>query len=445
VSHPGDAGLPRRGRVPLVALDVTRMALAPVRRAPRGIDRVELAYGRHFLHRWPGRCVGVLPTAWGVRVYDRATLLRGLAAIEALWRETIAPDEDPILTRAKAFLAGEDLPALPRRSLKPGIWEQARGFFRLYSNTGILLGHSAARMLPESSIYLNVGQLEVFAPALAWLNRRPDVLSVFMIHDVIPLELPEHHTPFGIAMHERIVRNTARFARALIAPSHAAGVSVRRAVAPHGNADRPIYAGTLPPPPEFLVPAARDPVLEQARYFVVSGVIDAYKNHLLLLEVWKTLVARQGLSAPRLVIAGSPGVTGGAVLAWIERHPELRSHVLLAAGLSTGAMHSLVAHADALLMPSLAEGFGLPIVEALAQGTPVIASDIAAHREAGAGGDVTYLPPTDREAWLAAIAAFSGRADVTMNYRPKLWDDYFTELTAFLLAQTDASRSKTVS
>src|SRR6185437_15743439 len=105
--------------------------------------------------------------------------------------------------------------------------------------------------------------------------------------------------------------------------------------------------------------------------------------------------------------------------------------------LSTPALRNLIAGARALLMPSLAEGFGLPIVEALTQGTPVIASDIPAHREAGRGGEVVYLPLTDRSIWVRSIEALAREGSrqkraARQNYKPKTCEDYFSSIETFL-------------
>jgi glycosyltransferase involved in cell wall biosynthesis len=88
-------------------------------------------------------------------------------------------------------------------------------------------------------------------------------------------------------------------------------------------------------------------------------------------------------------------------------------------------------------MPSFAEGFGLPIIEALALRTPVIASDLATHREAG-GSYANYLSPMDGLGWLAAIRAHA-TDDVTAShvrafvrsYRPRTWSDYFQAVESF--------------
>jgi glycosyltransferase involved in cell wall biosynthesis len=422
----------------VLALDLTRLALGPVRFTPRGIDRVELAYARHFFSHWPSECVAVLPTIWGVRYFERERALRGLAELEKLWQETIEPSQDPVYLRTKSFLDGQALGAVwPRKGLNPTVLYQTRGFIRLLSTTGFTFGQSVGRKLPKGAIYLNVGQLEVFRPILVWLNKRPDVCSVFMIHDLIPIEFPEHHLPIGIRLHRSIVKNTAEFAKALIVPSDAVRASVHQAMLQQGRVDLPIHVELLPVPSEFLGPATNDPGLSNKLYFVVCGVIDSYKNHMLLLQIWQELIARHGMQAPKLVIAGSPGVTSRHVTDFIRDCNAIRGHVILSSGLSTRALRQLIINARALLMPSLAEGFGLPIVEALAQGTPVLASDIPAHREAGRGGDVTYVAPGDSEQWLSSIEAFAKTPRLVdrvqaRSYQPKTWNEYFLGIETFL-------------
>lgn len=428
-------------RAPALALDLTRLALAPVRRAPRGIDRVELAYARHFLNSWPGECYPVLPMPWGVRCYRRSQGIEFLRAIEDLWGEAKQNPEDHVYARTKAFLTGTAEP--PHKALagvKPSLFEQAGGFLKLLSVTGVPFGRPIARTLPSDAVYLNVGQLEVFRPFLRWLHRRPDVRAVFMIHDLIPLEYPEHHLQIGIRMHERIVRNTAEFAHALIVPSHAVSRSVSLELSKFGRDSIRTHVEHLAVAPEFLEPVAPDPQLSGTNYCVICGAVDSYKNHMLLLQVWKELVARHGGAAPKLVIAGGPGVSGGHVIAFLRDTPELADHVFFASGLSTGSLRQVMLNAKALLMPSLAEGFGLPIIEALAQGTPVLASDIPAHREAGVGGNVTYLAALEREAWLKSIEAASalvrspdGKAVPGAGvYAPRTWETYFAGIKKLL-------------
>jgi glycosyltransferase involved in cell wall biosynthesis len=420
-----------------LALDLRRLAAGGVRFSPRGIDRVELAYARHFLTRWPDDCFAVLPTVWGVRGFERERALRGLALLDELWRETVEPGQDEVYREAKRFLDGEAPAArLPERR-SPSVLQTTRAAFRALAATGFTFGRSIGRTLPRGSIYLNVGQLLLFRPSFSWLKRRPDIHSVFMIHDLIPLQLPEHHLPIGIRLHRAIVRNTAEFARALIVPSEAAANSVRRELAASDRPDIPIHVEHLAVPSEFLHAVTPDSELNRRDYFIVCGTIDSYKNHLLLLRVWTELAAAHGPRTPKLIIAGSPGVTSGEVLRYLSESAAICDHVLVASGLSTPALRQLIIGAKALLMPSLAEGFGLPIVEALAQATPVVASDIPAHREAGRGGAVIFLPPTDVAAWQhqsEQLATQRGRRDESSvpGYEPKTWEAYFSGVERFL-------------
>jgi glycosyltransferase involved in cell wall biosynthesis len=102
-------------------------------------------------------------------------------------------------------------------------------------------------------------------------------------------------------------------------------------------------------------------------------------------------------------------------------------------------MHALVAGARAMLMPSFEEGFGIPVIEALSVGVPVICSDIVAHREVG-GAAPDYLDPLDGLGWMQMINAYS-RADspertaqmarIETWLAPR-WSDYFDIITRLL-------------
>jgi glycosyltransferase involved in cell wall biosynthesis len=89
-------------------------------------------------------------------------------------------------------------------------------------------------------------------------------------------------------------------------------------------------------------------------------------------------------------------------------------------------------------MPSFAEGFGLPVIEALALGTPVIASNLAVFREIA--GDVpTFLEPNDVEAWVERIHAFlqddpdrERQLKEMAGYRAPTWQEHFERVEAWL-------------
>ena len=421
-----------------VALDLARLFIGPWHRTPRGIDRVDLGYARHFLQEWSGPCFATLPTPWGVRSFDRRCALDIVTAVDDHWRENGTADDDPALRAVKSWLGGRP-PDRPCTTRLEDRCRAARGFVRIFADAGFSFGRSAAGSLPFGTVYLNTGQIGLTLPRmLGWLNRRPDIAAVFMLHDTIPIEYPEFVPALSSRFHRKMVAAAARHAAGLIVTTSAAGASVKAELGRRGRPDIPVVAAPLPPAPKFLAPAASDPQLSAKPYFVVCGAIEPRKNHALLLNVWRELVRELGAAAPRLVVAGTRWCTSPSVAAALERSELLRDHVIEVSGLSTPALQRLVANARALLMPSFVEGFGLPIVEALACGTPAIASDLASHREAG-GAHATYLSPIDGVGWLAAIRAHAGRDGERMRaalagYRPWTWTDYFRRIEPFMVS-----------
>jgi glycosyltransferase involved in cell wall biosynthesis len=125
----------------------------------------------------------------------------------------------------------------------------------------------------------------------------------------------------------------------------------------------------------------------------------------------------------------------------------LRHHVIEASGLPTPSVKRLLMGARALLMPSFAEGYGLPIVEALAAGVPVIASDIAVFHEV-AGDRLVTIDPTDGPGWSAAICAFASEASAERraclariaDYAAPDWAPFFIKIEEFLVELEGAKR-----
>jgi glycosyltransferase involved in cell wall biosynthesis len=426
--------MPARRAAPRAVLhDLLRLFLGAADHTPRGIDRIDLAYARFLCTSWPGPCLGVLPTPLGPRLFDRARVLRGLDALERLWQEDTEPAADPVFAHVQARLAGQAVPpppAPPRHALTA-----VPRVCRLLAATGVAAGQGVAAA-PRGAVYLNVGQLGWAAPfTTRWLARRPDIRPVFMLHDAIPVERRDLVSGLGHWTHRMMLQAVARRAAGLIVTTGAAAASVRAALAARGLAPVPTVGIGLPVAPAFLGPPAPGPPLPPAPYFLVCGAIEPRKNLLMLLDVWQALRDRHGAAAPVLVVAGALARGGAPIQA---RLAAAGPHVVAAARLSTPGLRRLMEGARALLMPSLAEGFGLPIVEALALGTPVLASDLPAHREAG-GSFVTYLDPADRPAWTAAIAALAGDGAAlaaarrqAAAYRPFTEEAYFARAGAFL-------------
>lgn len=389
------------GRV--FAYDLTRLFLGPLSNTPRGIDRVDLALARHFFTTAASRNVGVLPTPWGVRVYDACRVTRGIAHLERVWGEAAEPSSDALWEVLAARLGGSHTqgPLIPA-----GAAPFAGRFRRMLgalAASGMSAGLPVRQALPGGAIYLNVGQIGLAVPIFHhWLDDRRDVTAVLMLHDVIPLDHPGQVAASSSRHHARMVRTAARHADGLIVTTTHALDRITAALGRLGRHQLPAFVRRLPLPQPFAAPGNAPDALTRGHYFVVCSTVEPRKNHALLLDVWRRLAARLGGATPHLVIAGAPGWKAREILSPIEESPLLRGKVHHVAGLSSPALAQLMRGAAAVLCPSLAEGFGLPVLEANALGVPTIASDIAAHREIADGATV-LLPPLEAGRWEAAI------------------------------------------
>jgi len=156
--------------------------------------------------------------------------------------------------------------------------------------------------------------------------------------------------------------------------------------------------GVRKPPVQTPTPADDD----SHPYFIMIGTIEPRKNHLLLLNVWRQLATDLGDKAPHLIIVGQRGWENENILDLLDRSPQIRRTVREFNRLPDAEMGRLLSGARALLLPSFAEGYGLPIVEALVAGVPVICTPLEPFREIG--GDVPdYRDALDGLGWQAAI------------------------------------------
>lgn len=390
-------------KTPPIAYDISRLFLAPAAAAPRGIDRIDLALACHVFR--PGRAaLGVLPTPWGVRAFSSDTVRKGLANLRRLWAEDVRPDDDARWTNLRRRMLGRPAERLDARLSFAGKCLRVGTHLR---ETGISLGHAVRKHVPQGSIYLNVGQIGLAAPFLFdWLERRDDVTAVLMLHDTIPLDFPDYVEPSSCAHHARMIRTAARHGHGLVVTTKHARQSVCDALARCEAPEMPIFARHLPLSQGFAAPASPHRDLAGQRYFVVCGTIEPRKNQAMLLRIWKRLAAEPGDGTPHLVIVGSHGYRSAEILAPVASDGDLARCVHHVSGLSTPALAQLLRGARALLVPSLSEGFGLPLLEARALGVRVLASDIPAHREVGEG-HAALLDSNDEEAWMSAILAAS--------------------------------------
>lgn len=307
-----------------------------------------------------------------------------------------------------------------------------RRFFQMAIQAFPLVRRSPRR---PGQLYLNLGHTGLDEPLLAqWIGRNR-IRAVFLIHDLIPLTHPEYCRPGEEAKHRRRMEHVLASASGLIANSQATIGDLRSFAASVGSAMPPSVVASIAgqPAQSSVVPRAFE-----RPHFVVVGTIEGRKNHRLLLHIWQRLAATYGARTPLLVIVGQRGWEAGTAIAMLDRASDLKSHVLELGSCGDEQLAAIIGGARALLMPSFAEGFGLPVAEALQLGTPVIASDLQVFREF-AGDIPTYVDPLDGIAWLNAIVAYIGESTererqqrAMAGYRAPDWPSHFKVVEEWL-------------
>jgi glycosyltransferase involved in cell wall biosynthesis len=378
-----------------ILIDVSRLVWrVSSGRLPTGIDRVCLAYIEHYRHR-----------AQAVIQWKAVRRILSPASSRALF--------DLLLSNAPHFRRALALQAL---RASPHLLRSEQGRNRLY---------------------LNIGHTGLDRAGLAKWMRKVDVRPVFMIHDLIPITHPEYCRVGETARHEKRVDLMLDTGVGIIGNSRATLDILADYARRRGRVPPPMLAAWLGATP---LPAQSQPNVEiQTPFFVTLGTIEGRKNHVLLLKVWQRLVAKHGPAAPRLIIVGQRGWENDEALAMLDGQSGLDGHVLELSRCTDADLAHYLREARALLFPSFAEGYGMPLVEALGHGTPVIASHLPVFRELS--GDIPdYLDPTDASGWLAAIEDYCrddsrARIDQTLrlaSYDMPDWAGHFVKVDRWL-------------
>ena len=218
---------------------------------------------------------------------------------------------------------------------------------------------------------------------------------VATVHDLTLQRLPEAARPDTAAALLEALDRTLLDAALVVTPSQA----VRDELIARGVAPARVRAIHHGPGQLAALSASQPPAGTPARYGLYVGTLEPRKNLPLLLAAWDRL--RRRLPAPPLVLCGRWGWHSNELAAAVAR--GTREGWLVHLGyVAPEQLAALYRGATLVAMPSLYEGFGLPVVEAFAAGAPVIASDLPVLREV-AGDDALFVAKSDGEAWTAAL------------------------------------------
>ncbi|MEP0775128.1 MAG: glycosyltransferase family 4 protein [Acidobacteriota bacterium] len=233
-----------------------------------------------------------------------------------------------------------------------------------------------------------------FVPRRHWPAVRRLVATV---HDLAFVRLPETVQQETLDNLRRHLPAALFAADALIAVSQATaedlaeleGVAVRRIHVIHEGVDATFLDGTPPAPPAGLPP----------RYLLFVSTLEPRKN---IVGVLRGFAAAAAAGYPgALVLVGRWGWRTEAARAELASSP-VRERILHLDYVARGQLRAVLAGAEALLFPSLLEGFGLPVVESMACGVPAIVSRISSLPEV-AGEAGVYVDPGDPQDIARAI------------------------------------------
>jgi glycosyltransferase involved in cell wall biosynthesis len=374
---------------------------------------------RQIWRRWEGvRPTGIdrICDAWLEHFGQRSQ-----AVIITKRRQTILP-----VTASRALFLALSEPLPSNGSTSP--------FRRRMAAIALRWGSAWLRNLDgRGRFWLNAGHTGLHNPQLVDWCTKANVRPVYLVHDLIPITHPQFCRAGEEVKHTARILTVLRTGSAVVANSqHTLDVLTEFA----HNADMKLPQAIVAwPGSESLRVEAGSPYSHQGpRDFVILGTIEGRKNHAFLLSVWERLIKTMGDACPRLIIVGRRGWEADEIFARLDRH-DFKGKVIEAGALDDRELSQVLCRACALLFPSHAEGFGIPLVEALAAGIPVIASNLQVFREIA--GDVPeLLPVNDEEAWASALADYAAakgtrrasQLERMKEYSAPNWTEHFARV-----------------
>ncbi|UFS57757.1 glycosyltransferase family 4 protein [Subtercola endophyticus] len=276
-------------------------------------------------------------------------------------------------------LAGIERTSLARRELSAA-WQH-----------GLLTGASAGMVHATS----------LLAPLKKHTQlRNPGDQIAVTIHDVVPWTHPETLTPHGVSWHKAMAKRARKYADAVVVPTHAVAQELARYVN-FGERVR-VIGGAVSS--TLVVPADADARAEAlglpSSYVLAVGTLEPRKG---LSQLIRALARSDAPDIP-LVVAGPKGwgdLDVDAVAAEAGLAPE---RLIVLGFLSNEDLALVISRATVFVYPSQAEGFGLPVVEALHFGTPVIHTDVPALMEVADDASIV-VPRDDPEGLPERLAA----------------------------------------
>ncbi|MCZ8375704.1 MAG: glycosyltransferase family 1 protein [Beijerinckiaceae bacterium] len=407
--------------------DYSSFSISLFQGGPTGISRVDLEGARYFSSVAADRTVG-LHQLFGIRTrFSAARLARMVKDIDHAWGDF--PDEDRRSAINVWLNGGLHPPRQVRHEHEAPLSRKALDLTCKWP------WHDVRFTLPNGACYINTSYANTRSwRSLAWLRRRRGLRSVFVVHDLLPLENPDW---FWDGLKTRFLKQIECILAAadgIVTPSETVACNLRQFLGQHGHKPIPVRAIHLPAGDAFQ--RAKNSEKYDTPYFVMCGTIEPRKNHKLIIDVWRKIIA-QNYRAPKLIIFGKRGWRNNDVFSILDNDPSIKSHFLEISDISTDDLAYFLSGARALLMPSFNEGFGLPVVEAMRTKTRVIASDIPVFREI-ANEYATFVDYSDVGRWASEVVkhcevdyGHTGFSAPILHHGTYSWTSFYDKVAEF--------------
>ncbi len=244
----------------------------------------------------------------------------------------------------------------------------------------------------------------VHAPTLLLPPARRGTGLVVTIHDLVPWTHPQTLTPRGVSFHRRMGERAHRDAAVIVTPTESVARQVRDLLDPAGRVEAVLSGVRVPPaPPDAVQRRARLGCPQ--RYVLFVGTAEPRKG----LDRLVPALADPALAGHGLVVVGPPG-WGAVSVADLAARAGVTDRVVVTGKVDEADLGALYAGAAVLALPSRAEGFGFPVLEAMGHGVPVVTSTDPALVEVG-GGLSTALADLSPAPLAGALAQAAATAD----------------------------------
>lgn len=301
--------------------------------------------------------------------------------------------------------------------------------------------------IQRQSILLNTGHIGNDQKNYIKMLKKYNLKPIFFVHDLIPIYYPEYCSKGEDLRHQYKLNYILKYGYGIISNSKDTLEKLNIYCNTNKLPKLPAIVALLAPDSKFsninqsVTPKNNYPsnLISSKPYFVMLSTIEPRKNHLLILQIFRKLAEQNLEDTPHLFIIGKRGWECEQICDLLDRSLILKKVVTEISNCQDYQLIDYIKNSQALLFPSFAEGYGLPLIEALALKTPVIASDLNVFKEI-AGDIPEYIDALDAVSWQNTILEYTNKNSPKRNqqlqrlanFKIPSWTQHFKQVDEFI-------------